>query len=473
MPRNSWCPSFYEDTKAININCFADVTKKYRLDDDENIMRFNRPVRTTAPAYIRTEKCYLKPTPAQAEILQHWFHLSRCMYNATIDYLEPLLFHGNELVNNYLQILSFNKVRTALRDTKNALAQHNGKNIIPIHSLDQAIAKCIAMYKSSISNHERREAIRKFREKKALEKYYRKQQEKGGKNIKPPKPRPQTSKKPFQMKHIMKTEKNQFMTIEGTAFSKKENAFAYKLLGVMQSSPEAFNTNKTCTLIYKKHKKEYILLIPRAEPSRQYIRRKATCGIDPGIRSFLTVYSEYECFEIGSEIDFKPYYREIDDAFTRFKDKKLKKKAYKSILRKINLKIQNKVKDMHFKVAKFLCQNYQTIKIGKLNVKSLLRKNKKTGDELSKYDKRKLLSLSHYKFREILHYQGMKYGCVVQDVNEYLTTKTCSSCCDINEVGRSKVFACFNESCNLLMDRDINAAKNIRFKEPIGGTKTR
>jgi hypothetical protein len=51
-----------------------------------------------------------------------------------------------------------------------------------------------------------------------------------------------------------------------------------------------------------------------------------------------------------------------------------------------------------------------------------------------------------------------KYGANVKVVNEYLTTKTCSQCGQINELGPSKIHSC---KCGMVSGRDENAAKNI------------
>ena len=72
-------------------------------------------------------------------------------------------------------------------------------------------------------------------------------------------------------------------------------------------------------------------------------------------------------------------------------------------------------------------------------------------------------ALSHGKFRERLINQSKKYGVEVEIVNEYQTTMKCSECGNIKkDVGRSKKYKC--KECGLKGDRDMNAAKNIRYK---------
>ena len=50
----------------------------------------------------------------------------------------------------------------------------------------------------------------------------------------------------------------------------------------------------------------------------------------------------------------------------------------------------------------------------------------------------------------------------IHDVNESYTSKTCTHCGCINDVGSSKVYSC--KSCNLVIDRDVNGARNIFIK---------
>ena len=74
--------------------------------------------------------------------------------------------------------------------------------------------------------------------------------------------------------------------------------------------------------------------------------------------------------------------------------------------------------------------------------------------------KRRLMALSHYRFRMKLKLMAIKFGCKIIETDEYLTSKTCSKCRTINEnLKGNKVFSCQN--CNLEIDRDINASINI------------
>jgi transposase len=45
----------------------------------------------------------------------------------------------------------------------------------------------------------------------------------------------------------------------------------------------------------------------------------------------------------------------------------------------------------------------------------------------------------------------------VTEISEYLTTKTCSNCGNLNELGKKKIHEC---KCKMYADRHENSAKN-------------
>jgi putative transposase len=125
---------------------------------------------------------------------------------------------------------------------------------------------------------------------------------------------------------------------------------------------------------------------------------------------------------------------------------------------RIEKKIENIIDDMHWKTAKFLCDEYDVIHLGKINTGSIISNDTSIIDEITK---KTLLSLSHSKFRGRLKHQAKKYDCELKLVNEYMTTKTCHKCSRIKIVGASKKYECV---CGVKIGRDVNAAINIYKK---------
>ena len=116
---------------------------------------------------------------------------------------------------------------------------------------------------------------------------------------------------------------------------------------------------------------------------------------------------------------------------------------------------------MHNKVASILVKNYNEIIIGNVSIKKMLSN---TSSNLYDIVKRRLVALSHYRFRMKLKTMAIKYGNKIIEVDEYLTSKTCSECGYRHKnLGSNKIYHC--EICNLTIDRDINAAINIYKNE--------
>lgn len=546
--KSAWIPACDAPKGDVNISSWIDIKKITReLNDNEATIDYSCTV--TSKKLTNCQKIILYPTSEQGIIIKNWIEMSRIMYNAVIDILDPVIFDKyNRIVKDYLKYLKMDYIRPRMKRIKKEIIKFSGDAKIAAHSLDQVGRKCIGMYKSSIRNVERREFIAKQRaehKEKAIrmkeEKERKRQQEarekreaklketgrkiesKRVRNVK--KSKSETTKaikseskvnnkkpimktqqkadnkadtkkidnkanikktdnkadskktdnkadtkkaeeipeKPFVMKPIGPNKRVKWMIVEGQSISLLKNAIFVTQLGKMKTSTKIPRA-RTSELFYDTCTNIYTLAVPRDVQPKQFQTRNLTCGIDPGIKTFLTLYSEEETYEIGHEIDFERYFKKIDAIHYLYNTGKYTKAKYKKRLAKVNGKLQRKVRDMHFKVAKMLCTKYNVIKIGVLNVKSIMSRKKK--NPLSQQDKRKLSALSHYKFREILKYQGKKYGSTVQEVNEYMTTKTCSTCEKKYNIGRSRVYECPNRDCGMIADRDINAAKNIRYKEP-------
>jgi len=57
----------------------------------------------------------------------------------------------------------------------------------------------------------------------------------------------------------------------------------------------------------------------------------------------------------------------------------------------------------------------------------------------------------------------LKNNCVVKVCTEEYTSKTCGRCGSLNKVGSKEIFIC--NKCNLVLDRDVNGARNILIKQ--------
>lgn len=214
----------------------------------------------------------------------------------------------------------------------------------------------------------------------------------------------------------------------------------------------------------EKDNRYYVCLV--VTPTDKILETKANiCALDPGVRTFQTMYSEESVGEFGYNTSKKLYvlYRREDKLKSILAKKKIKsKKKYK--LKKrcalLRTKIKHIVQDLHWRTAHYLTNNFQVILLPIFGSKNMANKNKR---RISRTTTRLLLGLSHYDFQQKLIYKAKQRGRNVILCKEHYTTKCCGKCGTLNEtIGSKKIFQC--KSCDLVMDRDIHAARNILLR---------
>jgi IS605 OrfB family transposase len=204
-------------------------------------------------------------------------------------------------------------------------------------------------------------------------------------------------------------------------------------------------------------------------------KKRLAVGIDPGVRSFITTFDE-----CGDSIQIDPLdtilikSEQIRKIQRRISELKKKKSRWKErdkdrleILRlcrqkaHIEAKTKNRVKDMHYKLASWLCRTYSTIFLPSFGTKEMV-----SGKSiLRKRTKARMLTLSHYRFRQILILKAKEFGTTLHIIGEEYTTKSCSLCGCLNDnVGGSKTYKCVDPLCGYCSDRDVNGARNILIK---------
>jgi putative transposase len=197
-------------------------------------------------------------------------------------------------------------------------------------------------------------------------------------------------------------------------------------------------------------------------------------AIDPGERNFSTFYSEKLEGSIGIYSRDRLYksYKEADLIKSKMdciknniKKKKLKGKPKQNAknkikhLRKKFLSVISKptrlVKELHYKTAKFLCKNFDTILIPEYSSKDV-------APNLCPVVNRSNQGLSHYSFRQRLFHTAKRFNRKVHIVGEAFTSVTCSSCGYIGKKNSNEYLKCSN--CQIETHRDKRGARNIFIK---------
>jgi putative transposase len=163
------------------------------------------------------------------------------------------------------------------------------------------------------------------------------------------------------------------------------------------------------------------------------------------------------------------------------------KKILKNKIRKLYLKINGYVNEIHKKSAKFLCENYSNILIPEFKTKPMISKNqiKKENErikriknkqeakkEIRKLNKKIKLSSevkfvlsmqSHYKFKEYLKASAKRYRTNVYEVDESYTSQCCTLCGVLSKnYDKNRTKSCICRG--LKIDRDTNGSRNIYLK---------
>ena len=198
----------------------------------------------------------------------------------------------------------------------------------------------------------------------------------------------------------------------------------------------------------------YHILIPYNKKTKQKKERHDIIALDPGVRTFQTGYSEKEVLKASSRQELiRKLYNKIDAIKSNVKKKSRKRRG----VLKYENKIKNIVNDIHYKTVNYLINNYNDVLLPEFDSQDMVQ------GHLSKITKRHLNTLRHYRFKQRLLDKCKEIkNFRVFIVNESYTTKTCSNCGNLKEVGSSKIYNCSN--CNVIFDRDINGARGILLK---------
>jgi len=208
-------------------------------------------------------------------------------------------------------------------------------------------------------------------------------------------------------------------------------------------------------LVYQYH--EWFLCVPQKVETHVAENQGRVVALDPGVRTFQTFYSEFLAGHVGYN-DFGRIQRlcfYLDDLISRTSKAKSKAKRRMKIAQaRMRKKIKNLIKEIHFKTARFLVDNFDVILLPTFETSQMAgKKNRK----LRSKTVRAMLTWSHYQFKVRLKNKALEFGKKVIDVCEAYTSKTVSWTGEVKKVGGSRVI----EAGGIKMDRDLNGARGI------------
>jgi putative transposase len=203
----------------------------------------------------------------------------------------------------------------------------------------------------------------------------------------------------------------------------------------------------------------------------------AICGVDPGARTFLTVFDEtnQEAYKLGGDSERRILKPLVDEA-KRLGDESSSaatqasrvelgarrrcnyelERDHKSLAaQRIWRKVCDKVTGIHNAIVRHFAETYAFVALGNLSYGIVERRVK----GIPKKSKDDLHMWRLYQFKIRLHrFSGLDHQEVVIQDERY--TKTCGLCNNVKrDLGASKRYLC--DKCGYNVDRDVNGARNI------------
>jgi len=203
-------------------------------------------------------------------------------------------------------------------------------------------------------------------------------------------------------------------------------------------------------------------------PNKVNIESNNSIGIDLGLKSFL-ITSEGETFNNPKYLrKSQSKLKYIQSKYSKYKGKKTKHK-----LALLHESVANQRKDFLNKISIKLISENQTICLEDLNIKGMSARCKPKQDENGRYLpnsqsaksglNKSITDAGWGMFVDMLKYKAEWQGKNILQIGRFEpSSKTCNVCGNINKelTLDNRVWTCSN--CNTVLDRDVNAAINIK-----------
>lgn len=184
---------------------------------------------------------------------------------------------------------------------------------------------------------------------------------------------------------------------------------------------------------------------------------KSCCAVDPGVRTFCTIYSPEEVVKVQQNRGLIEKLHKKLDQFQSLRDQKvISGPKYRRRMRRIYTKLTNYTTALHYKTIEYL-KEFKQILLPSFETQEMARKK-----TLHSKTKRRMLGLQHYLFKQrLIHSLELDPHTAVEIVCESYTSQTCSTCGLLTKP-KTETFSC--SSCKQVIDRDVNGARNILIK---------
>ena len=322
--------------------------------------------------FIRSRKVQILPTNYQINIIQQWFYDTTCIYNKLVTHLTRIYekyskisstnqILGNFIKNNKELPLNFQNLRKLKIDefTKDYY-------MTPYCIIADTIKEFVSNAKSCVTKLVKNQINN------------------------------------FNFVHRKTNRVYRSITIESHYTT--ERGFYPSLMGKIETNDSNFSwcdVNHDYKLIYDKYENKYYVNVPKYVFRNKSFIRNPIGILDPGMRTFQTLYGLDHVIKIGNDMieSISKRLLKIDDLQSKInsstKNRNVRKHKYKRSINRHHKKIEHLQQELHYKTSIYLCEHYDRIMVTDFSSKNVSRKE----GNLNKMNKRILGKLSHYKFR--------------------------------------------------------------------------
>lgn len=378
--------------------------------------QFSVPVSTDSEATrTRSKAILLKPTKEQETQLRSWAGSYRWAFNWMVDYLKT----------TYETTGKSGRYCTAARHALQA-AMGWWKEV-PAHTLYGAMQDAERAYKLHVKKL--------------------------------------TKRQPSSLPRCRKRDQRSFFIL-GNGVS--ENGIYPRRLGKLKTAEPLPNRPSDGRIIFEAGR--YWLQFPYECETTSSENQGRVAAIDPGIRTFATVYSPEGVGKCG-QLSFNRISRlafSLDDLISRTakETSSRRKERMKLAQSRLRLRIRNLIDDIHFQVAGWLFKRFDTVIFPEGNFTSAVKRAKR---RIRAKSVRSLLNYAFAKFRDRLRWKAELLGKSVVLVSEAYTSKTHNITGEVKaKLGGAK----FTESQGVRIDRDLNGALGIFLRALLAQPET-
>ena len=238
-----------------------------------------------------------------------------------------------------------------------------------------------------------------------------------------------------------------------------EHGVYHTILGPLRMAEAVPAGQKECRLV--KERGLYWLVVPH--PARCDVETPSGDGVvalDPGVRTFLTYFSETDCGKIGHQAfgRIQRLCHHLDDLISRTdtEPNHQRRRRMRKAQARVRQRIINLVDELHWQVARWLTSTYKVILLPTFETQDMTAR---AGRKIRSKTARMMLSFRHYEFKRRLRWKAWQRGALVIDVNEAYTSRTRSWDGTVDaRLGGARVI---RDRSGFGMDRDVNGARGI------------